>query len=138
MNAVVGPLWSRPARQLTVSGQAIGIVLGVIGYVGTHGQHSIERQIVWLNIAVVGALVAGCAQAIWLLEGRRSVSLLRRRVMISTFGTGTVASTATIDGAVTVSGGRSYHDPACVLVHGKEMRPFDGEPGVRPCSVCRG
>lgn len=138
--AEVTVLWSRTSRRVMLIGQLCGVLIGGFGVAGAAAQHSISRQIFWINLTVIGAVIAGCAQAFWLLEGRRSVSLLRRRAVTHLRDAATAPLTApsvtTRLGAVVVAGGRSYHAPDCVLVQGKPLLPFEGDHSFRRCSVC--
>ena len=147
MNAVpatgTGPMWSRNARMILLVGQVGGIALGLLGLAGAAGKHSIEDQIVWIDCTVGALLLAACTQAIWLLEGRRSVSLLRRRVAAHLVAGRTAApadhrAAPAEAAAVVVAGGRSYHRPSCALVQGKQPVPFVDDGRHAPCGVCLG
>jgi hypothetical protein len=118
---------------------ALGLVCLLGATFGAGGEESFERQLAWLNLAIVGSAVAAVAQAGWLLQGRRALRRSRRDVL------GALASAAPVGVApapasaptelVTVVGAVRLHRPTCVLVRGKVLSAA-GSPGPR-CEVCR-
>ena len=97
------------------------------------------------NLAVAGLVIAGYAQAAWLLRGRRAVGLRSRRLLVVQPGKGArlPANRQSGDGARLVAGPRLvyFHRPDCALTEGRRWPAAPAAEhvaqGRSPCGVCR-
>jgi small ligand-binding sensory domain FIST len=119
-----------------------GVVL-FVGWWGTSGTSRLSRQVLWLNVAVVGVLVAGAGVVIWLATGRRAVG--RRRLgLLHDPATVTEldapAFTAHCRELVATVNMTRYHRADCSFVSGKAVRSASGaehrRAGRQPCGMC--
>jgi hypothetical protein len=107
-------------------------------------------QVGALAAAVAAVVVSGCANAIWVLIGRRSVSSRRAELsrsiadvvsMLGQHQLGSREQSAPTARFVTLDGARRYHLADCDLVAGKptiEWSLEDPKAARRePCGVCR-
>jgi hypothetical protein len=119
----------------------------VVGWLGTAQTSALSRQLTWVTVAVVGLVIAGTGNALWLLAGRRNVGL-RLRAALDEHVTGPAAvpvpgvvAHPAARALVAVPRGSRYHRPACVLARGKEHQPATAKRhlanGLRPCEACR-
>jgi hypothetical protein len=138
--------WSRLALRRVIVAQGIALVLGVIAWSGANAQDGIRTQIAWLNLAILAAILAGTAQAWWLLMGRRVVTLQRRAALAQRGATErTAVGSSAMPPAgrpsllqrVAIAGSAWHHDPSCLLVKGKEVLALGSIAGLEPCDVCR-
>lgn len=138
--------WGAAVRRRVVFGHVAALTLGVAGCLSANAQTSLDDQVPWIDVVVLAGLVSAAAQALWLVEGRRSISMLRRQVIErrgSAVATGPQALPVPVEpssaGAlVTVDGGSWHHRPDCLLVRGKVLRPVGARVRTEPCSVCAG
>jgi hypothetical protein len=126
-----------------------GMLLIVVAWFEASGAASQDAQILWLDVGIVGVIVAGAGNVLWLLTGRRAVGELRRaltpalmaRFSQPTAQAGPAASAADPRQLVTGADMTRYHRADCLLVAGKELRAAPEEThrarGLRPCQVCR-
>ena len=119
-------------------------IIGVAWY-GASGQGRLSQQTAWLNLAVVGIVVAGGGNLMWMARGRRSVGE-RRRALLTEWDTSVRASStaapkhrAPVGGAlVRAAGMRFAHAPDCPLVAGKVTTPVAAGEGAPRCTICNG
>jgi hypothetical protein len=71
-----GALWDAPevVAWIVLNALAAGVV--VIGYVLTAGKLTVESQVAGANVAVVGLLLSGFANAHWLVRGWRRIRVV--------------------------------------------------------------
>lgn len=111
----------------------------------TTATDDLSARVGWVNLAVVGSVVAGLGNTFWLLAGRRAVGERRARLLMPAESSG-VADTR-INGhrpaesvLVALPGGTRYHRPICAFVKGKEVgsgpRSEHDQAGRAPCGVC--
>ena len=120
------------------------IALGIIGvaWYGASGQGRLSQQIAWLNLSVVGVMIAGGANLMWMARGRRSVGERRRALLSSWDRTGVpvtaaVASARQGDGGlVRVEGMRFAHTASCPLVAGKALVAVPADDPAPRCGIC--
>ena len=135
--------WTRSQLEAVAAANAIGGALIATSYGVCSGLSSLNRQIGWINLAVIGAAVAGFANAALLFCARRAFRL-RFRAITAVVGTMTAPSAAPQvgrDGWVWVSGGGTLaHRPDCPFVEGRPTSPADAQAvrkhGLRRCGVC--
>jgi hypothetical protein len=126
-----------------------GLLLIVVGWYEASGALSQDAQILWLDLGIVGVIVAGAGNVLWLLTGRRAVGELRRALtpaLMARFAEPTGDSRAIdleTDSGQLVTGAEMtrYHRADCLLVAGKEVQAAaeatHRSEGRRPCQVCR-
>jgi hypothetical protein len=122
----------------------IGLVVIVIGWIGSSGQLDFADQTRWTALAVFGAVLAAIGGASWLLAGLATVSR-ERRLLRDQIGVlyAPEAAQSVADGAagtfVSADGMRRYHLPSCDVVRGKATRPVIGprHEDLSPCGMCK-
>jgi hypothetical protein len=137
---IAASCWSRAARVALAAVTAASAGLLAVAYFGADAQGSLNRQVAWLNLAVVASVVSASAQVIFLVNGRRAVRGLQRAVLDRRTGAGGPPAARNLPGgasreAVTVAGTAWAHRPPCQLVAGKPLLPAGS--GLAPCPVCR-
>jgi hypothetical protein len=128
-----------------------GITLVTTGWWMASGLSHPGPQIAWVNVSLLGLLVAGAANGVWLAQGRRAVTLARAAVLPaprrdegptrSTAAAATRAADLNVGALVTGPGMTRYHRASCALVAGKAIIPADSgahqAAGLDACEVCR-
>jgi hypothetical protein len=110
------------------------------------GTGKLNRQITWMFVAILGIVVIGAGNFLWLLAGRRAVGARRRTLLeglealdadVLASGTDTTRDDAPI--YLTIAGSTRYHLPSCLLVRGKAASSVDPKKrrGAKPCEMCR-
>jgi hypothetical protein len=130
----------------------IGLVLIFVGWWQGSGVTPDHDQLAWLNLSLLGLLVAGAANGVWLARGRRVIGLARSAVLpypsslmplpaVSTNGNGHRPRTTRSPGLVASPAMTWYHRSDCLLVVGKDGRAADRDAhqqaGRQACEVCR-
>jgi hypothetical protein len=139
--------WSADHLARLVVSQLGAFAVIVVVWFQTSGTGMVQRQLAWLGLGVVGLLVAGAGNALWLLRGLRRIQLAQRAVLpdAQRAQAARPAPSPPEAGAVSllVSGASMtrYHLAGCSLVVGKETygasRPGHESARRRPCEVCR-
>jgi hypothetical protein len=126
-----------------------GLLLIVVAWFEASGAVSQDAQILWLDVGIVGVIVAGAGNVLWLLTGRRGVGELRRALtpaLMARFAEPSAEAAPAVpatDPGQLVAGAdmTRYHRADCLLVVGKEVRLAPEEThyarGRRACQVCR-
>jgi len=128
-------------------GNLVGLVLIVVGWYPTRHATSIRDSLAWLPAGLVGLGIAGVANGMFLYRGWHVIRLARvallpdRPPLPESPGLGPGDRIlSTHERPVTGDRMTRYHDPRCVLVVGKAVRPAAPERhqanGLRPCEVC--
>ena len=132
-----GP-WRTTDLAIVVVGEAIGLAVIFAAWYGTSGQATPARQVPWIAGATAGVILAGIANATWLVRARRVIG--QRRVGALLRPTQVLLDARRVapapDALVSVPGGRRYHRAACPLVSNKTVVPAVLGDGRRPCGVC--
>ena len=136
--------WSAEHLARLFVSQLTAFTVIMVAWYQTSGTGLVQRQLAWLGVSVVGLLVAGAGNALWLLRGLRRIQLTQRAVLPATTRprfeplpreSGTVP--LLVSGAALTR----YHLAGCALVAGKETfdasRPRHESAERRPCEVCR-
>lgn len=113
------------ADQLTwlIAAQLVGAVLIFAGFWSARNAETASAQLGWLNLAIVGIVVAGLTNAWFLSRGHRVVTLAKRslfpelRAEVDTLAPAAADDLA--DGLVAIAGTRRFHRSDCLLVVGK-------------------
>jgi hypothetical protein len=144
---VIGSPW----RFGDVFGLALGNVTGlaaiVAAYIGASHEAVVREQVPWVNLGLVGLVLASAANGGWLLAGRRACGRLRYRLLPRETGApwpGAVSGQAPSGPTATLVASPAmtwYHRPDCQMVAGKNVsaagRTEHEAAGRRPCGVCR-
>lgn len=150
----LGP-WTPDHLIALVVANVLGLAAVLVGWWVARDQADAGNQVAWVNLAVLGFLVAGGANGVWLARGRQSVrraqraTLARfsttpqqapRTVPLSTNGNGRGATVHGWDELVATPEMTRYHRPTCVLAAGKATTAADRvaheRAGRRACEVC--
>ena len=76
-----------------------GLGLMIVGWWQTDGRDSTSEQLGWLNLSILGLVVAGSANVLWLARGRRTVTLAKSLVLPSAWIRGGAEESLSIGGA---------------------------------------
>jgi hypothetical protein len=120
----------------------LGAVLIVVAYLGAADEARLDDQFGWVNLGVVGLLIAGVGAGALLLVGRRAIGLRRVRLLRDAAQRAThVAATVDRDALlVWLPGSSLVHRPNCQLVRGKDVDELDAtgvlQLALRACEVC--
>jgi hypothetical protein len=123
----------------------VGVAFLLASAVATTATEDLSARVAWINLGVVGLLVAGAGNTFWLLAGRRAVG--ERRAMLLADGgprPGELGADGEAEAATTrlvaLRGATRFHRPDCPLVSGKTVttaaRARHEQAGRRPCGVC--
>ncbi|MEW6471480.1 MAG: hypothetical protein AB1679_04340 [Actinomycetota bacterium] len=138
--AITDSCWSRPARVWLVVVTASAAGLLAVAAIGAGAQDRLDRQLAWLNLAIVASIVSAGAQLLFLLHGWRSVAGLRRVVVDRRRAARedwVVYEPARPNDLITVPGTPWWHRPSCLLVGDKPTVPAGRGSAQVPCPVCR-
>ena len=136
--------WPAAALRWLLAANGVALAMIAVSWWGAGGATSTSTALSWLYLAPGGVLVAGAANGIWLLRGRRAVGLeriallpRRRAVLSAPSGSAVPASSPLLATALM----NHYHGPECPVVAGKRIRPLPVDAhrraGRRPCGICR-
>lgn len=122
----------------------VGLVVIVIGWIGSSGELDFADQTRWTAFSAFGAMLAAIGGASWLLAGLATVArerrLLRDQVRVLFSDSTSESANRKADGAfVSADGMRRYHRPSCDVVRGKATRPVSGADAgdLEPCGMCQ-
>lgn len=112
---------------LLVVGYSVGFALVCGGSFGAGGETTPADQMPWLTVSVLGLMVAGFTNALWLMDARRRLS--RTRVLVLGPGkprprylrarTALVETPPATEHPVMHPNSTKYHRPSCELVAGR-------------------
>jgi hypothetical protein len=162
MTAVARPattkLLAGPLATLVIAGNAVGAACVLANWWRLADTSDLTANLSSAGLAIVGVLVAGLTNALWLLAARGAIA--RRRHRLSTrvgtwaaplttpaplrvaapVATANARTEASLAGLIAVDGATLYHRPGCPLVTGKRTAEAAVETheanGLRPCGVC--
>lgn len=162
MTAVASPLSTRPRRPVVpwTSGDATRLLLVntagaftvLVGWVGTSGTADLSDQFAWTSLAVLGFLVAGTGNGLWLLSGRRAVGIRLEALLDGAPQTTAEPSAEVVvetrvlapvddDQLVAPAAATRFHRRNCVLVRDKDVdvASLSGhrKSGRVACEVCQ-
>lgn len=121
-----------------------GLALVGLAFYSSNRTDDLASQVRWVNVGVVGVLLLGVGNLLWLITGRRVVGELRRVVVArvaALASAGTSDTPAVRDESFVSSRSMTkYHLRSCPLVRGKAVRASSlathDRRGRRPCGVC--
>ncbi len=134
--APVGGLWARTDLALVVGANVVGLVLIVVGWLGSSDALTLNGSVDWLKVGIVGVIFAGVCNGLFLLRGRRAVGLARRAVL----GVPRDRRVVVVDEPVALvarPGGRRIHRAGCPMVAGKSVETVPTVGDRVPCELCR-
>lgn len=123
---------------------AVGALALVLSWWGVSATTRLSRQVAWLDLGVLGVLIAEGGVALWLCVGRRAVGKRRRLLLPDLSPTAESVTLRAAGGPgewVAADNMTRYHTPECAFVIGKAVRAAPTishrRAGRRPCGVCR-
>ena len=137
--------WGRRDTTLFAVLSTIGAVLLSAAWFGSGDGQTINGQVVWIDLAVVGLLAGTLGGALWLVTGLRAVRLrkaaVEARLAVRAGVTDVAGPQASVAGTFVANARMTrYHDAGCSLVAGKQTspasRPEHERAGRRPCGMC--
>jgi hypothetical protein len=131
--------WKADDMTRGLLGQLVGLAMMAASWSEMSSQVTVRGELTWLNLGVVGLLVCGVSNAIWLLQGRRNVGTARVLVLPDPQPRNDAAAVAGPDARVVVKapGVTMYHRPGCPLIAGKPTVARGARHGRVPCQVCQ-
>lgn len=145
-------LWSPADLAVTTLLVAVGIVLWFLGWYSASDKLVEGDQVVPLNIAAAGTMLAGAGMVSWFLSGRRAIRsrrrllIERRRAQLRTTQVPEFPPAVTLaprsSSPVLVAGPdlRRYHRADCPFAVGRNWPPASQEQhegaGRTPCGAC--
>jgi hypothetical protein len=137
--------WTVNSLLLLVFGNVVALVLIVAGWYGASTRGTVSSQGSWVDTAILGAILAGVLDCVWLLRGRRAVGQQRRALITAESWRVTsgvppqVAGTATTGESgplVRVAGMIRVHHSDCPLVVGKATKVVRRPANQPRCGIC--
>ena len=104
------------------------------------GQVTVRGELTWLNLGVVGLIVCGVSNALWLLQGRRNVGTARVLLLpdpAPSTAAGFYTAGSDIRVAVKAPGVTMFHRPDCPLIRDKPTVARGARNNRVPCQVCQ-
>jgi hypothetical protein len=139
------PPWTSAELSRVVVSNAVGLGLIGISWYQVAGQLTTRDQLAWLNVGILGVAIAGVANALWLLRGRRNVGLARVMVLPDVPPRAAASWNNRLaedleNQPVASAAMTRYHRPSCPLVDGKTTtaasRRDHERAGKIPCELC--
>lgn len=146
-----GPLWTAEEVIRWIGMSAIGFVLYAVAWYLAADQAASNAQMGWVNLGVVGLVLFGVANTMWLMRGHRAVRA-RTRASVSDAHPVAVSPSrktapafsalgADLDGQLVAGEGAHYHRAECPMAQGRAVtamgRSAHEAGGRRPCGICR-
>jgi hypothetical protein len=132
-------LWTRRDASLLAALLAIGGILVVASWFFAAGRPDAGDQLVFVSLALIGALVGLAAVVGWTVRGRRIISA-RRGLLLGT-APPAPADAAKATALVAGPGGKWFHRADCLLVDGRgwaaSPRTAHESAGRLACPGCR-
>jgi hypothetical protein len=136
--------WNGDALARLVLWNGAGLVLVVLGWYEASGRGRPGPGISWLNVSILGLLVSGAANGMWLLRQRRTVTMARVSILPvlhrdAALSEGPLKMPAHDEESVTrvwIPGLTRYHRQGCPLIAGKEVSPTQGLEPLAACEMC--
>jgi hypothetical protein len=134
--------WTGSQSRAVFGANAIGVLLIVVAEIGSQRTDALMHQIGWLNLAVLGLVVASAADGGLLFFARRAIGR-RRLVLVPDIARG-ISVDETKDRVmgpwVWVQGTQRAHQTGCPLIEGKRTESVDSEQirsaSLRRCEIC--
>lgn len=123
-----------------VGGNAVGLVLMIIGIFQITGGLSVTDQLGWLNLGLAGVGVCGGTNGLWLFHGRARIGRMQHTLLARRTGHSADQLSSTAPALVHAKGTSRYHLDSCPFVRGRPTR--DGteasfrRAGLLRCEIC--
>jgi hypothetical protein len=126
----------------------VGVGAWITASVGVGYAKTANGELAWANLGIVGLIIFGSGNALWLLRGRGAIGTRRASLVRLEAARAEPAghaadqlpppTSAVQGGLVRVAGGRLLHQASCPLVVGKKVDRIDAasSPRTAPCQVC--
>ena len=132
-------LWSKRDEAALGVVLAVGAVLVLAGWFFAAGRADAGDQLVYVTVALIGALVGLAAVIGWVVRGRRLIST--RRALLLGSPPPPKAEAAFATELVAASTGKWFHRADCLLAHGRDWsaapRAEHEQAGRQSCPGCR-
>jgi hypothetical protein len=133
------PLWSKREEVALGALLAVGAVLVLAGWFFAAGRADAGDQLVYVSLALVGALVGLAAVVGWVVHGRRMISA-RRGLLLGSPPPPQAEGARAVE-LVAAATGKWFHRADCLLAHGRDWRPAPraehDSAGRLSCPGCR-
>ena len=132
--------WRADDVSRAVFGQLAGAAMMVASWFEASGQVTVRGEITWLNLGLVGLIVCGVSNALWLLQGRRNVGTARVLLLpdpAPATAAGLYAAGSDVRVTVKAPGVTMFHRPDCPLIQGKPTVARGARNHRVPCQVCQ-
>jgi hypothetical protein len=133
------PLWSKRDEFVLGVVLAVGAVLVLAGWFFAAGRADAGDQLVFVSLALIGALVGLAGTIGWVVRGRRLISI--RRGLLLGSPPPPKAETAFAAELVAGSTGKWFHRADCLLALGRDWSPASRaeheQAGRQSCPGCR-
>ena len=133
------PLWSRRDEAVLGVLLAVGAVLVMVGWFFAAGRADAGDQLVFVSLALVGALVGLAAVVGWVVHGRRMISA-RRGLLLGSPPPAQAEGARAVE-LVAAATGKWFHRADCLLAHGRDWsvapRAEHESAGRLACPGCR-
>ena len=133
------PLWSKRDEAVLGLVLAVGAVLVLAGWFFAAGRADAGDQLVYVTVALIGALVGLAAVIGWVVRGRRLISA--RRVLLLGSPPPAKAEAAFATELVAGATGKWFHRADCLLALGRDWsaapRAEHEQAGRQSCPGCR-
>ena len=133
------PLWSRGDATILGAALAIGAAFVAAGWFFAAGRPDAGDQLVFVSLALVGAVVNLAAVVGWVARGRRAIRA--RRGLLLGMPPPPKAETAVAAELVAAPTGKWFHRADCLLTHGRawsaSSRSAHEAAGRLACPGCR-
>jgi len=145
--AVRGP-WSSDHLVRALLGNGLGGLLIATAWfqAAIADTDAVRTRMTWLVLAIVGLVVAGVSNALWLFRGRQALTIARVALMadmregLRPAPEGDGPRHRAVERFVSAPGMTRYHRPTCSLAIGKELTARTAaawsRAGMSPCEVC--
>jgi hypothetical protein len=137
------PLWLPSDVALLAALNLVAGALLVASAWATTATDDLSVRVAWVNLGVLGLLVAGTGNALWLLAGRRAIGERRADLMDVPVIEGDDTSVVLAQPStrlVSVARASHFHRDDCALVRGKTVtaaaRSRHERAGRTPCGIC--
>src|SRR2546423_12898629 len=129
--------WSTSGLLRLLGAQAAAVALIAASWFQISRTASLGTQVNWIKVGILGVIVCGVANGLWLLHGRQAIGLARMQILAGAPATGVsrpTSSTSPEWGFVAIPKGSRYHAIGCAMVAGKATVVAAGD--LQPFEMC--
>jgi hypothetical protein len=143
------PPWTSDELTWWVAAQVLASLLVFVAWYQSAGELTARNELAWLNLGIVGLVIAGATNGLLLLRGRRRIGFARIFVLSRVPAPGSrparIPSPSSlghlaVGSLVSGAGMTRYHRPDCLLVADKVVEPVSlatrTECSLQPCELC--